>query len=155
LDFYGVGIYIIIVAVAALFDAFIILLMARSMVSKRPYQGKLAPEGEEERLPRRKLVQQLRKPQIEPSSPEVEPEPMLVSEVVPTNTPQTEATTPEVSPEAFDEKEEKSSPDDVLSLFRVEEVEDTGLFALAESLEDVDIHSLIREAKEVLKLGGH
>lgn len=186
MDFYGVGIYIIIIIVAGLFVAFIILLMARSMLRETSAPSQ---EREAEELPWRKLTQRLRlrlKPERESSPPlspqpevqlpppvstepkpgqsaspgRLEPEPSqqvsLEPETGPTNTmPQeTEVTTsPSLEmelPESFDEEEEKSGKrDDVLNLFRVEEVEDTGLSDLAESLEEVDIHSLIRVTEEV------
>jgi len=186
MDFYGVGIYIVIIIVAGLFVAFIILLMARSML-----RGTSTPsqERETEELPRRKLTQRLRlrlKPErVKPaasSQPEVqmpppvstesepgqpaspgrpEPEPSqqvsLEPETRPTNTiPQeTEVTTsPSLEemelPESFDNEEEKSGQGgDVLNLFRVEEVEDTGLSELAASLEDADVRRLAEMTKDV------
>jgi len=187
MDFYGVGIYIVIIIIAGLFVAFIILLMARSML-----RGTSAPsqEREAEELPRRKLTQRLRlrlKPERESSplpSPQsevqlpppvsTEPEPgqstspgrpepepsqqvSLEPETGPTNTtPQeTEAATPpsleEMElPESFDGEDGKSGQgDDVLNLFRVEEVEDTGLSELAASLEDADVRRLAEMTKDV------
>lgn len=185
MDFYEVGIYIIIIIAAGLFVAFIILLMARSMLRGT---SALSQEREAEKLPWRKLIQRLRlklkleressplpsaQPEVQlpppvstepdqsisPRRPEPEPSQQvsLEPETRPTNTiPQeTEVTTsPSLEemelPESFGNEEEKSGQgDDVLNLFRVEEVEDTGLSELAGSLEEVDIHSLIRVTEEV------
>jgi len=51
--------------------------------------------------------------------------------------------------EGLEEREHPLQKDDSLNAFRVEMVEDTGLSRLAESLEDVDIHNLLRVVKDV------
>jgi len=156
MDFYGVGIYIVIIIVAVLFVAFIIFLIARSML-----RGTSAPSQEreaEELTSPLSTEPELGQP-VSPVQPEPEPSQpaFLEREAGPTNTiPQeTELTTSpsleEVDmPESFDGEDEKSGQGgDVLNLFRVEEVEDTGLSELAGSLEEVDIHSLTRMTEEV------
>ena len=50
------------------------------------------------------------------------------------------------------QQEEQSSNDDLLSIFRSEEVEDPGFESLVAGLKDVDIHDLVRETQEIAAL---
>ena len=96
------------------------------------------------------ITRQSQKPDVEPSAPiSLEPETGPASSTLQ----EAEVTTPP-SPQGTElpeSSEEEGERGDVLSMFRVEEVEDTGLSKLAESQEDVDIHSLAKLTKQVSK----
>ena len=167
----GTYIYIIIIAVAALLVTGAIIVMTRSL-ARRTNSARRAAS------PQREMVRRMRTDRatseadpFPPSSPEprkeIETRLEEQSEEVPLESDRSgqhsdrpdsalleagRSSGTKEEEEMMEDSEGIQEPhleDDSLNAFRVEMMEDTGLARLAQSLEEVDIHSLVRTVKDV------
>ena len=168
-------IYIIIVILAGVTVAFIIVMMLRSIIGRHPSLPRqaAAPTVQEKESPQQELVGQPASAEAEspPSSPpeplgdvasvEAESPPSAQPEQAPGSSAVQAAAQETTVPGLQEDAEEPGSletkgnqEDSLLNVFKAEATEDTGLSALAESLEDVGIHRLTKLTKEVSRLLG-
>jgi len=108
------------------------------------------------------------KPEPPPSPPEPSSDPAASAELPPSpgqvsDAPPAQTATQETAglqeddledTEPESSKGEGNQEDNLLNIFKAEEMEDTGLSDLAESLKDVDVHWLAKLTKEVSRLLG-